>query len=149
MKDVREEKILAPILAIAVIVLVIFTSGILVIRSPFISTSSVSNVLGGKWTINNFSSGNNTLSEILSDSQGDMLIIIKYTFPSEAQAQNYFQTNALNETISYYNYLISYYTHGLSESVYILNGNSVYYISYVATNTTSLPSINQLINIIR
>lgn len=149
MKGVREEKILVPIFVITVVILLIFTSGVLTTQSPFIPTTAVSNVIGGKWTIQNYYTGNSTLTEILTNTKGDVLIITKYSFNSPLEAKNFFYSNELGTSQSYRGYLISYYVHGLSESIYVLDGNNIFYISYIATGSTTLPSIGQLINLIK
>ncbi|QGA55391.1 hypothetical protein GFS03_12815 [Sulfolobus sp. E5-1-F] len=145
----KKGKIIVPITIIAVIILLVFSSGILAGRSPFISTSVVSRALGGNWTIQNYYSGNNTMTEILIDSQGDVLVITQYSFPSSSQAQSFFYTNSLGNIEQYGSNLISYYYHGLSESLYVVDGSIVYYISYVATASTSMPSISQLLSLIK
>ncbi|WP_338598771.1 hypothetical protein V6M85_08530 [Sulfolobus tengchongensis] len=145
----KEEKVILPLVIIAVIVLVGLTSGVLTVKNPFISTSSVNAQLGGKWNIQNYYTGNNSITEILSDSQGDVLVVTQYSFSSASQAQSFFYSNQLSSPEQYGNYMISYYAHGLSESVYILSGSKVYYVSYVATTSLSLPSISQLVNLIK
>ncbi|AAY81060.1 hypothetical protein [Sulfolobus acidocaldarius] len=143
----KRENVIIPVL-IVLAVLIIGTSGFLVGRNPFISSSAVSSVLGGSWFIQSFHVGSNTTSETLYDSSGDVLIVVKYTFPSVSQASDFFYSNALSSPQSVDGYLVSSYTHGLSESLYALKGNSVYYISYIGASNSNLPSLTQLISLI-
>ncbi|AAK43072.1 hypothetical protein HFC64_10100 [Saccharolobus solfataricus] len=145
----KKGKIVVPIVVMVIAALVVLSSGVLTVVNPFISTSAVSRELGGSWSVQNYYSGNNTVTEILIDSQGNVLVITQYSFPSVTQAQSFFYANSLGQVEQYENYLISYYSHGLSESLYILNGGKVYYISYVATTSTSMPSISQLLSLIK
>ncbi|QXJ30979.1 hypothetical protein [Saccharolobus shibatae] len=145
----KKGKIIVPITIIAVIVLLVFSSGVLTGSNPFISTSAVSKALGGNWSVQNYYTGNNTMTEILIDSQGDVLVITQYSFPSSSLAQNFFYANSLGNIEQYGSNIISYYSHGLSESLYVLNGGKVYYISYVATASTSMPSVSQLLSLIK
>ncbi|WP_255446778.1 hypothetical protein [Sulfolobus sp. B1] len=148
MKGVKREKVVVPILIILV-ALIIGTSGILTARNPFISPSVVSNTLGGKWSVQSFYMGNNTVTETLYDSSGDVLVITEYSFSTPSQALNFIYANQLNNPQMFEGYLVSYYSHGLIESAYILDGSHVFYVSYVGSVSTNLPSLAQLINLIK